>query len=149
MSITPVDLWSTTQKYSAIRKLKATNLDMVKILIYLCYAMELFSDYFKYRRLRPLSRDFVSTFWPLFWGGRLNGRCYFSVKKSSHREKHFQCVSSRLDVSDLGPSLMQTDINRYFDLNSCSHGVKQIDDNYTCLYNENQYLYVELYDFCN
>ena len=47
---------------------------------------------------------------------------------------------------------MQTNINRYFDLSSCSHGVKievkQVDDNYTC-YNENQYLYVELSDFCN
>ena len=46
---------------------------------------------------------------------------------------------------------MQTDINHYFDLNSCSHGVKievkQVDDNYTWLYGENQYLYVELYDF--
>ena len=42
------------------------------------------------------------------------------------------------------------DINRYFDLNSCSHGVKievkQVDDNYTWLYNENKYLYVELSD---
>ena len=48
---------------------------------------------------------------------------------------------------------MQTDTNRYFDLNSCSQGmkieVKQVDDNYTWLYNENQYLYVELSDFCN
>jgi len=48
---------------------------------------------------------------------------------------------------------MQTDINRYFDLNSCSHRVKievkQVDNNYTWLYNENQYLYVELSDFCN
>ena len=48
---------------------------------------------------------------------------------------------------------MQTNINRYFDLNSCSHGVKievkQVDDNYKWLYNENQYLYVELSDFCN
>jgi len=26
---------------------------------------------------------------------------------------------------------------------------KQVDDNYTLLYNENQYLYIELYDFCN
>ena len=43
---------------------------------------------------------------------------------------------------------MQTDINRHFDLNSYSHvvkiEVKQDDDNYTWLYNENQYLYVEL-----
>ena len=48
---------------------------------------------------------------------------------------------------------MQTDTNRYFDLNSCSHGVKievkQVDNNYTWLYNENQYLYVELCGFCN
>jgi len=48
---------------------------------------------------------------------------------------------------------MQTDINRYFDLNSCSQGakteVKQVDDSYTWLYNENTYLYVELSDFCN
>jgi len=44
---------------------------------------------------------------------------------------------------------MQTDINRYFDLNSCKIEVKQVDDNYTWLYNENQYLYVELSDFCN
>jgi len=47
---------------------------------------------------------------------------------------------------------MQTDINRHFDLNSCSHGVKtekQVDDNYLWLYNENQYLYVDLSDFCN
>ena len=27
--------------------------------------------------------------------------------------------------------------------------MKQIDDIYTWLYNENQYLYVELSDFCN
>ena len=27
--------------------------------------------------------------------------------------------------------------------------VKQVDDNYTWLYNKNQYLYVELSDFCN
>jgi len=27
--------------------------------------------------------------------------------------------------------------------------VKQVDDNHTWLYNENQYLYVELLDFCN
>ena len=48
---------------------------------------------------------------------------------------------------------MQTDINHQFDLNSCSHGVKievkQVDDNDSWLYNENQYLYVELSDFCN
>jgi len=34
-----------------------------------------------------------------------------------------------------------------------SHGlkieVKQVDDNYSWLYNENQDLYVELSDFCN
>ena len=50
----------------------------------------------EYRRSRPLSLNL---------GGRLNGRCYFSVKKSNRREKKFQCVSSRLDASDLGPSL--------------------------------------------
>jgi len=48
---------------------------------------------------------------------------------------------------------MQMDISHYFDLNSGSHGVKievkQVDDNYTWLYNGNQYLYVELSDFCN
>jgi len=48
---------------------------------------------------------------------------------------------------------MQTDINHYFDLNSRSHEVKievkQVDDNYTWLYNENQYSYVELSDFYN
>ena len=48
---------------------------------------------------------------------------------------------------------MQMDINHHFDLNSCSQGVKieekQVDDNYTWLYNENHYLYVELSDFCN
>ena len=48
---------------------------------------------------------------------------------------------------------MQTDINHHFYLNSFSQGVKievkQVDDNYTWLYNENQYLYVELSDFCN
>ena len=47
---------------------------------------------------------------------------------------------------------MEMDINRHFDLNSCSHGVKievkQVDDNYTLLYNENQYLYVEISYFC-
>ena len=36
---------------------------------------------------------------------------------------------------------------------SGSHGVKievkQVDDNYTWLYNENEYLKVELSDFCN
>jgi len=45
---------------------------------------------------------------------------------------------------------MEMDINHYFDLKSCSHRVKievkQVDDNYIWLYNENQYLYVELYD---
>jgi len=48
---------------------------------------------------------------------------------------------------------MQMDINHHFQLNSCSHGVKievkQVDDNNKWLYNENQYLYVELSDFCN
>jgi len=48
----------------------------------------------------------------------------------------------------LAPTL-ETDINRHFDLNSFSHGVKievkQVDDNYTRLYKENQYLYVELW----
>jgi len=48
---------------------------------------------------------------------------------------------------------MQTDFNRHFDLNSGSRGVKievkQVDDNYTWLCNENHYLYVELSDFCN
>ena len=46
---------------------------------------------------------------------------------------------------------MQTDINCHFDLNSYSDGVKievkQVDDYHTWLYNENQYLYVELSDF--
>jgi len=48
---------------------------------------------------------------------------------------------------------MQMGINRHFDLNSCSHGVKtevkQVNDNNSQLYNENQYLYVELSYFCN
>ena len=48
---------------------------------------------------------------------------------------------------------MQMGINRHFYLNSFGQGVKievkQVDDNYTWLYNENQYLYVELSDFCN
>ena len=48
---------------------------------------------------------------------------------------------------------MQTDIKGHFNLNSCSHGVKievkQVDDNYTWLYKENQYLCVELSDFLN
>ena len=51
------------------------------------------------------------------------------------------------------PLSRDLDINCYFDLSSCSHGVKievkQIDDNYIWLYNENQYLYVELTYFCN
>jgi len=46
---------------------------------------------------------------------------------------------------------MQMDINRHFDLNSCSHGVKievnQVDDNDSWLYKENQYLYIKLSDF--
>jgi len=46
---------------------------------------------------------------------------------------------------------MQTDISCHLALNSCSRGVKievkQGDDNYTWLYNENQYFYVELSDF--
>ena len=46
---------------------------------------------------------------------------------------------------------MQMDINHH--LSSCSHGVKiemkQVDNNYTWLYNENQYLNVDLSDFCN
>ena len=45
------------------------------------------------------------------------------------------------------------DISHHFDLNSFSHGVKievkQVDDNDSWLYNENQYLYVELSDLCN
>jgi len=48
---------------------------------------------------------------------------------------------------------MQMDIHRHFDLNWCSQGVKieakQVDDNYTWLNNENQYLYVELSIFYN
>ena len=43
-------------------------------------------------------------------------------------------------------------INRHFDLNSCTHAVKlevnKVDDNYTWLYNGNQYLYVELSECC-
>ena len=43
------------------------------------------------------------------------------------------------------------DFSRLFNLSSCSHGVKievkQVDRTYTWLYNENQYLYVELSDF--
>ena len=34
-------------------------------------------------------------------------------------------------------------------MESLSHGVKQVDDNYTWLYNENEYLNVELSDVCN
>jgi len=86
----------------------------------------------------------VNTMTRIF-GGRFNGQCYFSVNKSSHRKKTFQCVSSRLDSSlDLDANGHQSS----FWFNSCSHGVKievkQVDDNYTWLYNENQYLYVEL-----
>ena len=48
---------------------------------------------------------------------------------------------------------MQMDIKCHFDLNLCSHGVKievkQVLDNDSWLYNENQYLHVELSDFCN
>ena len=46
---------------------------------------------YKYRRSRPLSRYFVNIL-TLIMGGRLNGQCYFSVKRYSHREKKFQCV---------------------------------------------------------
>ena len=69
----------------------------------------------------------------------------------SSGEKKFHCVSSHLDL-DSNPDL-DVDINRHFYLNSFSHGVKievkQVADNYTWLYNENQYLYVKLSDFCN
>jgi len=33
----------------------------------------------------------------VIFGGRVNGGCYFSVMKSGHWEKTFQCVSSHLD----------------------------------------------------
>ena len=56
--------------------------------------------------------------------------------------KHFRVLAAVYSSLDL-----DADINHHFDLNSCSHGVKievkQVDDNYTWLYNENQYLYVE------
>jgi len=76
----------------------------------------------------------------LILGGWLNGQCYFSVKKSSHREKKIQCVSSFLDSSlDLDVNGHQSSFSDFY-LNSCSHGVKievkQVDYNYTWLYNE-------------
>jgi len=37
-----------------------------------------------------------SQYFTLIFGGRLNDRCYFSVKKSSHRERKFRDVNSRL-----------------------------------------------------
>ena len=41
--------------------------------------------------------------------------------------------------------------NLHFHLNSCSHGVKievkQVNDNYTWFYNENQYFELELRNF--
>ena len=40
---------------------------------------------------------------------------------------------------------MQTEINRH----GVKIEVKQVDDNNSWLYNENQQLYVELSDFCN
>jgi len=74
-------------------------------------------------------------------------------RKFSHWEKEFQCVSldshSSLDLDAKGHQLSFSD----FDLNSCSHRVKievkQVNDNYTSLYNENQYLNVELSYFVN
>jgi len=85
----------------------------------------------------------------LIFGGWLNGHCYLSVKKYSQRDNFFG-VSSHLDASlDLNANGRQSS----FLFKLCSHGVKievkQVDDNYTWLYNENQYLYVELSDFCN
>ena len=57
--------------------------------------------------------------------------------------KIFQCISSHLDSSlDLDANRLQM-INHHFDLNSYSYGVKievkQVTNNYTWLYNENQY----------
>ena len=103
-----------------------------------------------YHRSQPLSWDFMSTFWRLFWGGRLNGRYYFSVKKSSHREKNFSVLAA---IYTLGLDLDANGHQSLFWFKSMRHGVKievkQVDDNYTWLYNENQYLYVELSYFCN
>ena len=66
----------------------------------------------------------------LIFGGRLNGRCYFSVKKCSHREKKFQDVSSRLYAD--GRQVVIVDCQQHRHLNLCSHGVliqvKQDDD---------------------
>ena len=96
---------------------------------------------FNFRTIQiPLSRGLCQYFDPYF-GGRLNGWCYFRVKKFSHQEKEFQCVSldshSSLDLDANGHQSSFSD----FDLNSYSHGVKievkQVDDNYTWLYNEN------------
>jgi len=69
--------------------------------------------------------------------GWLNSQWYFSVKKSSHWEKIVQCVS--LDSN----SSLELDANRV------KIEVKQVDNNYIWLYNENQYLNVELSDFFN
>ena len=50
-----------------------------------------------YRRSRPLSRYFCQHFGPYF-GVRLNGQCYFSVRNQVIGRKKFN-VSSRQDSS--------------------------------------------------
>jgi len=52
-----------------------------------------------YPRAQPLSWNFLSTFLPLFWGFGLMASTISVLKKSSHREKTFQCVSSHLHSS--------------------------------------------------
>jgi len=51
--------------------------------------------YSEYRRSRPLSRDFVSTFWPLFWGvGLMAGA--ISVSRNPVIRWNILCFSSHL-----------------------------------------------------
>ena len=56
-------------------------------------------------------------------------------------------------VQTLDLVYMQTDIDCHFGLNTCSHGVKtevkQVDDNDSWLFIENELLHIELSDFCN
>ena len=64
--------------------------------------------------------------------------------------RNFSVLTAVYPQSNLSRLYMQTDINPYFDLSSCSHGVKievkQVNDNNTWICNK---ILVELSNFCN
>jgi len=79
----------------------------------------------------PLSRYFESILLPLF----LMASAISASRYSVIGRRNFSVLAARLNLD------MQVDINCHFDQ---THAVRQVNDNNTWLYNENQNLYVEL-----